>query len=102
MMLIACSLRRVNHSCDANTLLDFDPAGFVVGLRTTRMIKIGEEITFSYIIPFQKRRERKEELLIKVRAELVASVVMSGFRWRRLTWFRVASLALALAFAVSI
>lgn len=57
---------RVNHACDANVRPEWDWERFELGLRTTRAVQAGEELCTTYIIPFQKRRERREELLVKV------------------------------------
>jgi len=59
-------LSRVNHSCDANAMIEWDADEFVVVLKTSRMVRIGEEICFCYIVPFQKRAQRREELMLKV------------------------------------
>ncbi len=59
-------LSRVNHACDANAMIEWDADEFVVVLKTTRMVKIGDEICFCYIVPFQKRQQRREELMLKV------------------------------------
>jgi hypothetical protein len=59
---------RINHACDANVMSEFDLDSFSVGVRTTRAVKRGEELCATYVIPFQKRRERREELLVRVSA----------------------------------
>jgi hypothetical protein len=58
---------RVNHACDANCRLEWSSERWVLGVRTNRAVKKGEELCISYILPFQKRRERREELRTKVR-----------------------------------
>lgn len=58
---------RVNHSCCPNTLPEWDSDGFRMRLKTTRNVRKGEELTGCYIVPFQQRKERKFELLVKVR-----------------------------------
>lgn len=60
------SFSRLNHACDANARPEWDWERLCVGVKTTRMVKAGEEICVSYIVPFQKRRERQEELMVKV------------------------------------
>ena len=57
---------RVNHACDANARPEWDWERFELRLRTTRAVQAGEELCTTYIVPFQKRRERREELLVKV------------------------------------
>lgn len=59
---------RMNHACDANARPEWDWERFELGVRTTRAVHVGEELCVSYIVPFQKRRERREELLVKVRS----------------------------------
>lgn len=45
----------------------WDEQAFAVEARTTKDVKRGEELLVTYIVPFQKRRERRAELLLKVR-----------------------------------
>ena len=58
---------RLNHSCDPNVMPRWDEEAFAVEARTTKDVKKGEELFVTYIVPFQKRKERRAELLIKVR-----------------------------------
>lgn len=58
---------RLNHSCNPNVMPEWDSASFSVGVRTVRPVRKGDELLVTYIVPFQKRRERREELLVKVR-----------------------------------
>ncbi|ORY91709.1 hypothetical protein BCR35DRAFT_298989 [Leucosporidium creatinivorum] len=64
---------RINHACDANARPEWDWERFELGVRTTRAVKAGEELCVTYIVPFQKRRERREELLVKWRFECQCS-----------------------------
>ncbi|GAA6005147.1 hypothetical protein JCM10207_008522 [Rhodosporidiobolus poonsookiae] len=60
---------RLNHACDANCRLEFSAQRWALGVRTTRAVRKGEELCISYIVPFQKRRERMKELRLKWRFE---------------------------------
>lgn len=62
---------RLNHACDANVMASFEAEQFAVGVRTTRDVRSGEELCVSYVVPMQKRRERREECLVKVRDSLL-------------------------------
>lgn len=57
---------RLNHACDANARPEWDWKRLQLGVRTNRAVKAGEELCVSYIVPQQKRRERQEELMVKV------------------------------------
>lgn len=58
---------RLNHSCDPNILPRWDEESFSVEISTSKPVKAGDELFVTYIIPLQKRRERRAELLMKVR-----------------------------------
>ncbi|BGP14985.1 hypothetical protein JCM10213_007211 [Rhodosporidiobolus nylandii] len=58
---------RVNHACDANCRLEWSARDWTLAVKTSRAVKKGEELCISYIVPFQKRRERREELRLKWR-----------------------------------
>ncbi|GAA5971954.1 hypothetical protein JCM11641_001585 [Rhodosporidiobolus odoratus] len=60
---------RINHACDANCRLEWSAEDWVLRVKTSRAVKKGEELCISYIVPFQKRRERREELRVKWRFE---------------------------------
>ncbi|KAM0746572.1 SET domain-containing protein [Meredithblackwellia eburnea MCA 4105] len=56
---------RINHSCDPNLLVSFDPTTFLLSTRTNRPVKEGEELTVTYIVTMQKREQRRRELMMK-------------------------------------
>ncbi|GAA5821914.1 hypothetical protein JCM11251_004777 [Rhodosporidiobolus azoricus] len=58
---------RLNHACDANCRFEWSAKEWRLSVRTNRAVKKGEELCVSYIMPFQKRRERREELQTKYR-----------------------------------
>ncbi|KAL8277879.1 hypothetical protein RQP46_009698 [Phenoliferia psychrophenolica] len=60
---------RLNHSCDPNVLPAWDETTFSVAVQTTKDVKKGQELLTTYIVPFQKRKERRSELLLKYKFE---------------------------------
>lgn len=60
---------RLNHSCDPNILPRWDEESFSVEISTSKPVKAGDELFVTYIIPLQKRRERRAELLMKYKFE---------------------------------
>jgi hypothetical protein len=64
--VVGDTFSRINHSCSPNVLPVWDTKTFSVGIQTTRTVKQGEEFSVTYIIPMQKRQQRREELLVKV------------------------------------
>ncbi|GAA5868175.1 hypothetical protein JCM8547_003369 [Rhodosporidiobolus lusitaniae] len=60
---------RLNHSCAANCRFEWSAKEWALSVRTNREVRKGEELMVSYVVPFQKRRERREELRVKYRFE---------------------------------
>lgn len=56
----------LNHSCFPNTIPHWNESEGRLEVRTTRTVMKGEELTSTYIMTMQKRRERRYELLLKV------------------------------------
>lgn len=61
---------RLNHSCSPNVIPEWDTASFCLGVKTVKAVRKGEELLATWIVPFQKRQQRLEELLVKVRCFL--------------------------------
>ena len=62
-MYLDPSLARINHACDYNTAVYFNPYGDVA-LLPIREISAGEEITVGYInctMPFERRQAELRE-----------------------------------------
>lgn len=53
---------RCNHSCGPNALAHFNYTTWAIELRATRAIKIGEEISISYVDVLQASLERRVQL----------------------------------------
>lgn len=66
---------RVNHSCNPNSVISWDEQTFSLKLTSTRRIEPGEEITTTYIVTCQKRRERRSQLMVQVRPSTLPSVL---------------------------
>ncbi|GAA5894913.1 hypothetical protein JCM6882_008241 [Rhodosporidiobolus microsporus] len=60
---------RLNHACDANCRFEWSAKEWRLEVRTNRAVRAGEELCVSYIVPFQKRKQRREELQRKYRFE---------------------------------
>ncbi len=53
----------VNHACSFNTVRSFSAGGAAFVLRAVRDLEIGEQVSYSYIDPYQPRRARRAQLL---------------------------------------
>lgn len=69
---------RTNHSCDPSARVVWDKDTRRAQLVTMKPIKAGEEVTVAWIVTLQKRKERMEELRVKVSAFVTPILLFLG------------------------